>query len=163
MTAELSPASLAFLPFALPICLYIVWTDLKFMRIPNVAVMALFAVYVVIGPFVLELETYAWRFLGILIVLVIGFVLNIFAGLGAGDAKFAAVMAAFIPASDVTLVCYLFTALLLAAFATHRLARRLPWVRRQVPDWQSWTRRDFPMGIALGPTLAIYLALPAFF
>lgn len=161
MTAELPPENLAFLPFALPICLYIVWTDLKAMRIPNVAVMALFAVFVVVGPFVLPLDAYLWRFAHVAVVLAVGFVLSVAAGLGAGDAKFAAAMAAFIPLSDATLVIYLFSALLLSAFATHRLARRLPWVRRQVPDWESWTRRDFPMGIALGPTLAIYLALPA--
>jgi len=161
MTAILPEANLAFLPFALPICFYIVWTDLKFMRIPNVAVILLFAIFVVVGPFVLDLGDYGWRFAHVGVVLVIGFLLNVFAGLGAGDAKFAAAMAAFVPLSDATLVVYLFSGLLLAAFVTHRLLRRVAAIRRATPDWISWDRRDFPMGIALGPTLAIYLALPA--
>lgn len=162
MTAMLPQANLAFLPLALPICLYIVWTDLKFMRIPNAAVVALFVVFVLVGPFVLDLGTYGWRFAHVTVVLTIGFVLNLVAGLGAGDAKFAAAMAAFVPLTDATLVIYLFSALLLSAFATHRILRRVPAIRRATPDWISWNRRDFPMGIALGPTLAIYLALPAF-
>lgn len=162
MTPEFPPANLAFLPVALPICFYIVWTDLKFMRIPNPAVLALLAGFVVIGPFVLDLGDYAWRFAHVAVVLVIGFVLNLTGGFGAGDAKFAAAMAAFVPLPDATFVIYLFAGLLLSAWATHRLARRVPAIRRATPDWISWDRRDFPMGIALGPTLAIYLAIPAF-
>ena len=51
--------------------------------------------------------------------------------------------------------------ILLAAFTTHRTARMIPAVRTATPDWQSWERRrDFPMGFALGGTLAIYLLLP---
>ena len=161
MSALLPQANLVFLPFVLPICLYIVWTDLRFMRIPNVAVVVLFCIFALVGPFVLPLGDYAWRFAHVGVVLVIGFVLNLVAGLGAGDAKFAAAMAAFVPLSDATLVIYLFSGLLLAAFVTHRAMRAIPAVRRATPDWVSWTRRDFPMGIALGPTLAIYLALPA--
>ena len=37
----------------------------------------------------------------------------------------------------------------------------LPAVRRAVPDWESWTAEKFPMGLALGPGLALYLALAA--
>ncbi len=162
MTPELSPANLAFLPVALPICFYIVWTDLKFMRIPNLAVLALLAGFALIGPFVLDLGDYAWRFVHVAVVLAVGFVLNLTGGFGAGDAKFAAAMAAFVPLSDATFVIYLFAGLLLSAWATHRLARRVPAIRRATPDWVSWERRDFPMGIALGPALAIYLAIPAF-
>lgn len=157
MTATLSPAGLWFLPFVLPICFYIVWTDLKFMRIPNLAVIALFAGFVLVGPFVLDFPDYLWRFANVGVVLVIGFVLNQIGGFGAGDAKFAAAMAAFVPVADATFVIYLFAGVLFSAWVLHRIARRIGPLRRATPDWVSWDRRDFPMGIALGPTLALYL------
>jgi prepilin peptidase CpaA len=48
-----------------------------------------------------------------------------------------------------------------AAFLTHRLARISP-LRRLAPDWASWhSGRRFPMGLALGPALALYLGLAA--
>ena len=162
MNPTLPPEPLWFLPFVLPICFYIVWTDLRFMRIPNVAVLALLAVYVAVGPFLLDLPDYLWRFANVAVILVIGFALNQTGGFGAGDAKFAAAMAAFVPAADTSFVFYLFAGVLVAAFLTHRGARRIGWLRRATPDWQSWERRDFPMGLALGPTLALYLAAPAF-
>ena len=37
-------------------------------------------------------------------------------------------------------------------------------LRRLAPDWQSWnTGKKFPMGFALGGTLAIYLGLGALY
>jgi prepilin peptidase CpaA len=37
-------------------------------------------------------------------------------------------------------------------------------LRRLAPDWQSWhTGKKFPMGLALGGTLAIYLSLGALY
>jgi len=57
----------------------------------------------------------------------------------------------------------LFAAVLIAAYATHRAARAVPAVRGAFPDWESWARRDFPMGLALGGTLIFYLLLGAIF
>ena len=45
-----SGAALWFLPFVAPICLWVAWNDMAFMKIPNKAVVALAAVYLVIGP-----------------------------------------------------------------------------------------------------------------
>ena len=75
---------------------------------------------------------------------------------GAGDAKFAAAMAPFFVGSDLRLVLALFSACLLAAFASHRLMRRVPRFRAATPDWESWTHRDFPMGLALSGTLVFF-------
>ena len=44
--------ALWFLPFVLPICLYVAYTDLAFMKITNKAVLVLGAVFVVLGPLV---------------------------------------------------------------------------------------------------------------
>lgn len=155
-------AALVFLPFAAFIAFWVMWSDMKFMRIPNKAVLALVAVFLVVGPFVLPFEAWLWRWAHLAVVLVVGFVLSSLRLLGAGDAKFAAAMAPFVDLGDLTLFVYLFAAVLLASFVTHRGARHLAVVRRATPDWESWTRKkDFPMGLALGGVLILYLALAA--
>lgn len=154
-------AALCFLPFVLPLCLYTVFTDMRDMRIKNHAVVALFAVYAVIGLFVLPLDIYLWRYVALIVVLVLGIVFNMAGVLGAGDAKFAAAAAPLIWPGDAALVMLLFAANLLAAFCAHRLAKHTR-LRDIAPHWKSWvTGSKFPMGMALGGTLAIYLTLGA--
>ena len=150
------------LPFALPICIWVAWSDMKFMKIPNMAVMALGIAFIVVGLIAVPLSEYPWRLLQLVVVLLIGFLLNMIGSIGAGDAKFAAAAAPYFAPGDARLLLYLFAAVLLAAVFTHRLARRIPALRRLSPDWQSWERKDFPMGLALGGTLAFYLLLGAF-
>ncbi|WP_424973670.1 A24 family peptidase [Dinoroseobacter sp. S124A] len=150
-----------FLLFVSPICLFIAWSDMKFMRIPNWTVLTLLAVFACAGPFLMPLAEYGWRWVHGLVILGIGFVVSSLRMVGAGDAKFAAAMAPFVALQDAALVLVLFSAVLLAAFATHRAARRVPALRSLTPDWESWTRdRDFPMGLALSGTLMLYLAMP---
>ncbi|WP_026756399.1 prepilin peptidase [Sediminimonas qiaohouensis] len=162
MTLEIPAIAAAwFLPVALPLGLWVAWSDLRDMRISNRAVLALVVLFLLIGPLVLPLPVYGWQLLHLVVVLLVGMVLNAAGLLGAGDAKFAAAAAPFIALGDIRFVIALFAANLLAAFATHRLAVRTP-LRRLAPDWQSWTRtKEFPMGLSLGPTLAIYLTLGA--
>lgn len=153
--------ALWFLPFVVPVCLFVAWCDMKFMRIPNKTVLLLIGIFALIGLFALPLMDYAWRWVHLLVVLGIGFVVASAGLVGAGDAKFAAAMAPFIAVGDLALVLTLFAAILLGAFVTHRTARAIPAVRRATPDWESWTRkRDFPMGLALGGTLMFYFVLP---
>ena len=154
-------AALWFLPFAIPIGVWVAWNDMAFMKIPNKAVAALFGIFVVVGLVALPVEEYLWRFAQLGAVLVIGFVLNLVRAIGAGDAKFAAAMAPFVDPGDIRVFLILFAAVLLAAFATHRTARAAPAVRRAFPEWESWARGEFPMGLALGATLIFYLILGA--
>lgn len=148
-----------FLPFALPICLYVAFTDLREMRITNQAVIALAVVFVVIGPFVMTLPDYGWRLVQMVVVLIIGIFLNAGGAVGAGDAKFAAAAAPFIAPGDERLLVALFAANLLAAFTTHRLAKYTP-LRKVAPGWKSWNMGwKFPMGLSLGGTLGLYLIL----
>ncbi|MEM8632719.1 MAG: prepilin peptidase [Pseudomonadota bacterium] len=154
----MSPA-LAFLIFATPICLWAAYSDMRYMKIRNQAVAALLLVYAVVGFFVLPLEDYLWRYTHFVVVLVVGFVLSQVRAIGAGDAKFAASMAPFIALQNAVTFIYLFAALIIVSFVLHRVLRRLPMVKRMAPDWVSWTHNKFPMGLALGPSLIIYLAL----
>ena len=150
-------AAWAFLPFVAVIGLYVAWSDMKFMRIPNLACLALAAVYLVIGPFVLSLTDWGWGWAIGGVVLVIGFVLNAVGMIGGGDAKFAAAMAPFFVKSSWMPVLGLFAACVLAAFVVHRSLRSIPALRRATADWKSWDHIKFPMGMALSATLVLHL------
>jgi prepilin peptidase CpaA len=155
--------ALWFLPFVLPICLYVAFTDMAQMRITNPAVVLLALVFVVLGIFLFPFPEYLWRLAALAIVLVVGIILNAAGALGAGDAKFIAAAAPFIALGDLRLVIALFMATLLAAAVAHRGAKYTP-LRRLAPHWDSWERgKKFPMGLALGPALAIYLILGALY
>jgi prepilin peptidase CpaA len=151
--------ALWFAPFAVPIGIWVAWNDMAFMKIPNKAVASLFVVFLVVGLLALPIDQYLWRYAQLAGVLVLGFVLNAARAVGAGDAKFAAAMAPFIDPGDARVVLVLFAAVLLAAFVTHRSARAVPAIRTAFPAWESWSRKDFPMGLALGGTLIFYLLL----
>lgn len=157
--------ALSFLPFALPIAIWVSWSDMKFMKIPNNAVLALAAVWLIVGLLLvlfkaMPFQTWAWGWALLAIVMVVGFVANMVSLLGAGDAKFAAAMAPFFVVGDIRTTLGLFAACLLAAFVSHRVARRIPALKPLTTEWVSWTNKDFPMGLALSATLLFHLALP---
>jgi prepilin peptidase CpaA len=151
-------AALTFLPFALAIGIWVSWSDMRFMKIPNKAVLALLAVWLVLGLFVLPWQSWAWGWALAAIILLAGFIGNAAGLLGAGDAKFAAAMAPFFVHSDLRYVLGLLAACLLGAFASHRMMRAVPQYRAAAPEWASWTHADFPMGLALSGMLIFYLA-----
>lgn len=152
--------SLILLPFVLPIAIWVAWSDMKFMKIPNKAVLTLLAVWVLVGWIAVPFSLYLWGFALAAILLVIGFVANAGGLVGAGDAKFAAAMAPFFVGGDLRMILSLFAACLVGAFATHRLVRALPPVRRATADWVSWTHVKFPMGLALSGLIVFYFLAP---
>ena len=154
-------AALAFLPFVAAIALWVAWSDMARMKIPNAAVLALMGVYAAVGPVVLPLGAWGWGFAAAAGVLVLGFLGNAAGLFGAGDAKFAAAAAPFVAAGDIALLGVVLALVTLGAVAAHRLARRVRALRAAVPHWESWEAEKFPAGLALGPTLAIYLGLCA--
>ncbi len=152
-----------YLPFVLPICIYVSYTDMARMKITNKAVMALALVFVIVGFFLLPLNAYLWQLAVIGIVLVVGIVLNAAGVMGAGDAKFIAAAAPFIAVGDLQLLIALLMAILLLSVATHRGVKMTP-LRQLAPHWESWEKgKKFPMGLPLGMTLATYLVLGAIY
>jgi len=167
-----------FLPFVLPICFYVAFTDMREMKIKNHAVTALALVFVVvglivlppwsgewvaasIGPLQFSLPVYAWQLFHLAVVLFFGILLNAAGAMGAGDAKFCAAAAPFVWVGDFLLVMGVLMVTTLAAFATHRLAK-YSRLRQIAPNWESWDQgKKFPMGLALGASLGIYLILGA--
>ncbi len=151
--------ALWFLPLVTPICLWVAWSDLRAMRIPNQAVLLLAGIFLVIGIIALPIAEYPWRLGYMVIALLIGIIINAAGLVGAGDAKFIAAAVPFVDPGDVAAVCLIFAANLLACFTAHRIAKNTA-LRRLAPEWESWSRgRKFPMGFSLGSTLVIYLLL----
>lgn len=148
--------ALWFLPFLLPIAVWVSWSDMKFMKIPNKAVLALTMVFAVVGLVALPLDVWAWRWTHFALILAAGFFASSAGLMGAGDAKFAAAMAPFFPLDDLRFVLALFAAAIIGAFVGHRTMRAIGPVRSATADWLSWTHKDFPMGLALSGTLVIY-------
>ena len=163
MSLALTPTeALWFLPFVLPICIWVAHSDLRAMRIPNIAVLALTGVFLTIGLIVMPFDAYLWRLAALGVVLVIGFVITSLDMVGAGDAKFAAAMAPFVVPGDGLFFLMLFSMVLIGSWLTHRLAGRVPVLRRATADWESWDQNKlFPMGVALAGALAIYLIMGA--
>lgn len=156
---DLSPTAAAvFLVAAVPICGFVIYSDLSRMKIPNLSVYALVLAYAVIGPFVLPFSDYLWQWTHLVVLLILGILFNTAGVMGAGDAKFIAAAGPYLALSDLRMIIILYCAALLGAFTTHRLAKRSP-LKNRVPHWESWDRkRDFPMGFPLGMTLILYLA-----
>ena len=152
--------ALWFLIPVLPVSIWVAWSDMKFMKIPNIAVVTLAAGYAATGPIALPLDLYLWGFALGAMTLVVGFLLSTARMVGAGDAKFAAAMAPFFAGSNASLVLTLFAGCLIAAFVAHRASRAIPAIRSATPDWISWTHRKFPMGLALSGTISFYFLLP---
>ncbi|NSX56010.1 prepilin peptidase [Parasulfitobacter algicola] len=157
-------SALWFLPFVIPIALYTAFSDLRTMKIPNYAVIALVVVYVVVGPIALPLADYLWGYAALVIVLLFGFILSLARAIGAGDAKFIAAAAPFIAFGDILVILTILTANLLGTFATHRIVKYTPPLRNMAADWKSWnTGAKFPMGFALASSLVFYLSLAIVF
>lgn len=151
------------LPFILPLCFLVAWSDMRAMRIPNWCVLSMLGVYVVIGLFTLSFSAYLWGFVGLISVLVIGALMSAIGMIGAGDAKFAAAAAPFIDMGDLRFAIALFAANIVAALLTHRVTAKTK-MTKLAPKWDSWERtEDFPMGFSLGGTLALYLILSALY
>ena len=164
MMALSASVALWFLPLLVPLCLYVAYTDLSRMKITNPTVVAMAAIFAVMGPFLYPFDAYLWQLAHLGIVLVAGIILNAAGAMGAGDAKFLAAAAPYVAVGDVQVLMALFAAILLAAYTVHTIAKRTK-LRDLAPNWTSWSQegRRFPMGFALGPTLAIYLGLAAMY
>lgn len=157
-------AALVFLPFVLPICFYVAFTDMREMRITNQAVLVLAAVFVIVAPFVLPLPVYGWQLLQMGAMLVIGILLNMGGAMGAGDSKFLAAAAPYVMLQDIKILIVILAANMLAAVATHAIAKHSR-LRTLAPHWHSWEQENkrFPMGLSLAGSLAIYLILGALY
>jgi prepilin peptidase CpaA len=153
-----STGALILLVPALPIAIWATWSDLSRMKIPNKAVLAMAAIWPLLGWLAVPTwTTWFWGFGIMAIVFVLGYLLYATGTYGAGDAKYSA---AFSPMFVGTPIVYLLTLIaccMIGALIVHRIANATPPIRRMTPDWVSWDKRIFPFGLALSAMLVIYL------
>lgn len=147
-----------FLAAALPISIYVAFSDLRAMKIPNVAVYALVGAYAVLGLIALPLDLYLWHWLHLPVVLIICMILNAAGAMGAGDAKFMAAAAPMIAPADIALLITCLAGSVLFGVISHRVGKYTN-LRNLAPHWTSWDQENkrFPMGYPLGLTLVAYL------
>lgn len=151
--------ALILLVFVLPIAVWVSINDLKRMKIPNKAVLALAAVWPLVGWLAVATWTaWFWGFALMAIVLVAGYLMYTTGTFGAGDAKYSAAMAPFFVGANIVPLLLLIAACLMGALITHRAMKAIPAVRAATPDWKSWSeRRFFPLGFALSGIVVFYL------
>ena len=148
---------LVFLIATFPVVIYMSWSDLKFMRIPNKANILLFGIFVVLGLFFIPLPEYGIRLLQAVGVLFFFFLLNAIGLIGGGDAKLFAALSPYIWYKDVTVFLFMLSFLALAAVAVHRIIKRTPLAKTVFADWQSWSEKGkFPFGLPLATSLSAY-------
>lgn len=154
-----STGALILLVPVLPIAIWVSANDMKRMKIPNVAVLAMAAIWPALGWLAVATWTaWFWGFALMAIVLVAGYLLYTTGTFGAGDAKYAAAMAPVFVGADILFVMMLVAGGLIGALIAHRTMRAIPAVRSMTPDWKSWTeRRYFPLGFALSGIVVFYL------
>jgi prepilin peptidase CpaA len=142
----------------LPIALWACLTDMRRMKIPNKSVIAMAAVWPLLGWMLVPLSAWLWGLALMVIVFFLGFLLYQTGTFGAGDAKYAASMAGLFVGADVAPLLLLIASCMIGALILHRILRGIPPIRRLTPDWESWTqRRYFPFGLALSGIVVIYL------
>lgn len=154
---EPSDALILLVP-VLPIAIWAAASDLKRMKIPNTAVIAMAAIWPLIGWYLVPLETWLWGFAIMAAVFVAGFLLYLTGTFGAGDAKYSAAMAGLFVGGNIGEILLITFVSMIGSLLLHRILRSLSFVRNATPDWESWTRkRFFPFGLALSCIVVFYL------
>ena len=145
-----------------PLMIWTSWADLKVLKIPNVIVLAVFAVYVVTGLWGLPTDVFFWRLLYGVIVMFLGFAAFSFGLIGGGDAKMAAALTPFIWPEDLFSFIIIYSIVTLILLMLLRLVMQMN--RHEETGWLSIDQmskpareRVFPMGLIFGVTILIYL------
>lgn len=154
---ETPPLIVAFAAMV-PLIGYIIYSDLRALRIPNWTVLAVLAVFVVCGLWGLPFGTFLWRLAAGLIALALGFGLYALAGgkIGGGDMKLTAALVPFVPGGQLGFVLLLYAVVSITALIVHRFVRAT--LRGRQTGWIALDQKVyFPAGLILGLTMLIYL------
>ncbi|WP_338548889.1 A24 family peptidase [Roseovarius phycicola] len=160
--------------FAVPLCILTFYVDMKYKRITNLTVWAVFLVFVIIGFFTLPFTDFLWRFAHYAVAFVYGFVLWMARQMGAGDVKFMAAAAPYVHPGDIVTVLFILAAACFGSALAVLGVYKSP-LTKLAPDWASWAAKNpkntdsvgkgqkftIPFGTALGLTLACYLVVGA--
>lgn len=131
-----------------PLLMAVIWSDMRYMRIPNTFSLLALAVFIVTAAIMMPADLW-WRPVVALIVFALGFA-GFCVGLwGGGDVKFLSVLMLFIPVSTLSIFSYVFSASLLLGIALVLGLRRIPAVSGH--GWKAISGSvKFPMGLSIG-------------
>lgn len=143
-----------------PLLLFVGYSDLRYMRIPNLLSLIALALFVLTVPLI-GWEEAGWRLLASGIVFGIFFVAFAFRLFGGGDVKMMGVLMLFIPSQSLGLYAYGFSFSMLLGISLLLLVRVLPFARES-----SWlgisSTGKFPMGISIAMSGLIHPIVLAF-
>ena len=78
--------------------------------------------------------------------------------IGGGDAKLAAAFTPYIATNDYMAFLFLMAVAGILTLVAHRVAGRVPAIRKATPDWKSWTAGNhFPYGLTICVSALYYL------
>lgn len=155
--------AIVFLVVTFPFCIYATWSDLKFLKIPNILPVSMVITFIIIGPMVLPWDEYFLSLLYMVIALVVS--LAIFAAglIPGGDLKYTTAIIPFVDTGELLSFGMFVSLCALTAVATHLI---FGWTGLAPKGWESWQgggwRRRFPVGFALSGGLITYLAAHLF-
>jgi prepilin peptidase CpaA len=142
----------------LPIAIWATVSDFKRLKIPNKAVLAMMAVWPLLGWLAVPTWTlWFWGFAIMAIAFVIGYLAFTFTGFPGGDAKYAAAMSPIFVGAPIVGLLMLIASCMLGGLLLHQLMGKVPAIRRRTADWESWGKRLFPFGLALSLIVVFYL------
>lgn len=130
-----------------PVLLAVAYSDLRYMRIPNLLSLIAAAVFVVFAA-ILPPNDLMVRLIVAGVVFALGFLAFAFRLVGGGDVKFLPVLMLFVPFGKLAIFCNTFSAALILGIGAVLALRRLPasagW------GWKSFSGTPkFPMGISI--------------
>ena len=144
----MTPALVPLISLA-PLLLATIWFDLRFLRIPNVLVGAVVMMAIVLAPFLLTWPDMAARLVVAGVVFVAGFAGFLCRLIGGGDVKLLAALMLFVPPSQLTVFCLLFSAALLIGIGVVQAMRA--YAHKPGSAWGVLReKRRYPMGLSIG-------------
>lgn len=146
----------------LPLMVYITYTDLRYLRIPNWSVLAVLGVFVATGIWGLPFETFLWRIGYAALALAAGIVIyNLAQGsVGAGDLKLIAALAPFL--SQANLLDFMLIYVVVSIFGTilFMVMRRRNRRRGVKEPWKAFGETIYmPAGVFLGISISIVMVV----
>lgn len=144
---------------ALPLAIWASLSDLKRLKIPNKAVLAVAALWPLLGWLAVPTWTaWFWGFAIMAIGFLIGYLAFTFLRFPGGDAKYAAAISPMFVGADIGFALQIVLVSMIGATVLHQILRQIPFVRRMAPDWEGWKRwRMVPFGLALSGMMIFYL------
>ncbi len=144
---------------AMPILLWIAWTDFWFLRIRNKAVFAAGILFLLTAP-LLGWQEASLRLLAAALVFSAAFALFAARLMGGGDVKMGSALLLFIPSGTYSLFAFLFSAALVVTISVIVLLRWVPTLRRAGPV-SLRAQGTVPMGLAFGLSGLLHLGILA--